>query len=294
MIIINILKNIIRHPFNKNRKIKSFLIFLKWQLVSRVWDNLLVHQLSQKSRILVKNGLIGVTGNIYTGLFEFEDMMFSLHLLEKGDLFIDIGANVGVYSVLLSGEKNVNSIAFEPIPDTFKILESNVKLNNLENLVSLYNCGLGNEKKVVKFVSDLDVSNHVSPDQNIIGENIITIDILTLDDLSISDPTLIKIDVEGFELEVLKGASKILAAKTLIAIIIELNGSGEKYGVNDTEVHKYLLEFGFHPVSYNPFNRELNSLGNFGNKNTIYIRDRELVISRIANSRKIMVQDRNI
>ena len=71
MIIINILKNIIRHPFNKNRKIKSLLIFFKWQLVSRIWDNLLVYQLSQKTKILVKNGLIGATGNIYTGLFEF-------------------------------------------------------------------------------------------------------------------------------------------------------------------------------------------------------------------------------
>ena len=294
MIIINILKNIIRHPFNKNRKIKSLLIFFKWQLVSRLWDNLLVYQLSQNTKILVKNGLIGVTGNIYTGLFEFEDMMFSLHLLEQGDLFIDIGANVGVYSVLLSGEKKANSIAFEPIPDTFRILESNVKLNNLENFVNLYNCGLGNEKKKVKFVSDLDVSNHVSSDQNIIGENIITVDILTLNDLNISNPTLIKIDVEGFELEVLKGANKILEAKGLIAIIIELNGSGEKYGIKDIDVHNYLLEFGFQPVSYNPFNRKLYDLKMFGTKNTIYIRDREQVISKIANSRKIVVQDRNI
>ena len=294
MIIINILKNIIRHPFNKNRKIKSLLIFFKWQLVSRLWDNLLVYQLSQNTKILVKNVLIGVTGNIYTGLFEFEDMMFSLHLLEQGDLFIDIGANVGVYSVLLSGEKKANSIAFEPIPDTFRILESNVKLNNLENFVNLYNCGLGNEKKKVKFVSDLDVSNHVSSDQNIIGENIITVDILTLNDLNISNPTLIKIDVEGFELEVLKGANKILEAKGLIAIIIELNGSGEKYGIKDIDVHNYLLEFGFQPVSYNPFNRKLYDLKMFGTKNTIYIRDREQVISKIANSRKIVVQDRNI
>ena len=294
MIIINILKNIIRHPFNKNRKIKSLLIFFKWQLVSRLWDNLLVYQLSQNTKILVKNGLIGVTGNIYTGLFEFEDMMFSLHLLEQGDLFIDIGANVGVYSVLLSGEKKANSIAFEPIPDTFRILESNVKLNNLENFVNLYNCGLGNEKKKVKFVSDLDVSKHVSSDQNIIGENIITVDILTLNDLNISNPTLIKIDVEGFELEVLKGANKILEAKGLIAIIIELNGSGEKYGIKDIDVHNYLLEFGFQPVSYNPFNRKLYDLKMFGTKNTIYIRDREQVISKIANSRKIVVQDRNI
>lgn len=294
MTIINILKNIIRHPFNKNRKIKSLLIFFKWQLVSRIWDNLLVHQLSQKTKILVKNGLTGVTGNIYTGLFEFEDMMFSLHLLEQGDLFIDIGANVGVYSVLLSGEKKANSIAFEPIPDTFRILESNVKINNLENLVNLYNCGLGNEKKKVKFVSDLDVSNHVSSDQNIIGENIITVDILTLNDLNISNPTLIKIDVEGFELEVLKGASKILESKGLIAIIIELNGSGEKYGIKDTDVHNYLLEFGFQPVSYNPFDRELYDLKMFGNKNTIYIRDRVRVISKIANSRKIVVQDRHV
>ena len=291
MQLINILKNIIRHPFNKNRKIISILLFFKWQLVSRVWDNYLVYQLTQNTRILVKNGLIGVTGNIYTGLFEFEDMMFSLHLLENGDTFLDIGSNVGVYSVLLSGEKKAKSIAFEPIPATFKILESNVKLNNLECLVNLYNCGLGSEKKNVRFVSDLDVSNHVSSDQSVIGENIINVNILTVDDLNITEPTLIKIDVEGFELEVLKGARKTLASKTLIAIIIELNGSGQKYGVNDSDVHKYLLEFGFYPISYNPYKRELFSLEKFGDKNTIYIRDRDLVNSRIAYSRKIYIQD---
>ena len=93
-------------------------------------------------------------------------------------------------------------------------------MNNLENFVNLYNCGLGNEKKKVKFVSDLDVSNHVSSDQNIIGENIITVDILTLNDLNISNPTLIKIDVEGFELEVLKGANKILEAKSVVLVIL--------------------------------------------------------------------------
>ena len=112
--------------------------------------------------------------------------------------------------------------------------------------------------------------------------------------MNISNPTLIKIDVEGFELEVLKGANKILEAKGLIAIIIELNGSGEKYGIKDIDVHNYLLEFGFQPVSYNPFNRKLYDLKMFGTKNTIYIRDREQVISKIANSRKIVVQDRNI
>ena len=52
------------------------------------------------SRLLVQTGMTGATGNIYTGLHEFEDMGFALHFLQEGDYFIDLGVNVGSYTVL--------------------------------------------------------------------------------------------------------------------------------------------------------------------------------------------------
>jgi FkbM family methyltransferase len=294
MELIKVLLNILNHPFNQKRKLKAFIVFFKWQLVSRIWRNFLIHQLTENSKVLVRNGLIGVTGNIYTGLLEFEDMMFALHLLEKDDVFIDVGANVGVYSIMLSAEKQANSFAFEPIPETFKILETNVKINNLENKIKIFNIGLGKERNKIKFFSNLDVSNHVISNQEVTGENVITLDISPLDDLSISEPVCMKIDVEGFEMEVLKGANSLLKSKSLNAIIIELNGSGLKYGVKDIDIHNYLLNYGFVPISYNPFKREIKDLDIYGNKNTIYIRDKFIVNSRLIRSSKININGQRI
>lgn len=52
------------------------------------------------ARLMVRNGMTGATGNIYCGLHEFTDMSFVLHLLRPDDLFVDVGANIGSYTVL--------------------------------------------------------------------------------------------------------------------------------------------------------------------------------------------------
>ncbi len=62
-------------------------------------------------------------------------------------------------------------------------------------------------------------------------------------------PTLMKIDVEGFETEILNGGEKILDDEKLKTIIIELNGSGGKYGYSDHEIHSKLLAKNFKPYS---------------------------------------------
>ena len=54
-------------------------------------------------RLAFQRGMTGATGNFYVGLHEFADMMLPLHFLREGDLFLDIGANVGSYTVLASG-----------------------------------------------------------------------------------------------------------------------------------------------------------------------------------------------
>lgn len=61
--------------------------------------------------------------------------MVPLHFLRPGDLFLDIGANVGTYTVLASGVCGGKIMAFEPDPRTLRHLQRNIELNQLENLV---------------------------------------------------------------------------------------------------------------------------------------------------------------
>jgi hypothetical protein len=55
------------------------------------------------TRLLVARGMRGATGNVYVGLHEFEEMAFALHALRPSSRFIDVGANVGSYTVLAAG-----------------------------------------------------------------------------------------------------------------------------------------------------------------------------------------------
>ncbi len=72
----------------------------------------------------------GATGNLGVGLHEFVDMAFVVHFLREGDLFLDIGANVGSFTVLAAGVARARSFAFEPIADTARDLRRNIAVVN--------------------------------------------------------------------------------------------------------------------------------------------------------------------
>lgn len=107
-----------------------------------------------------------------------------------------------------------------------------------------------------------------------------------LDELA-DEAAMIKIDVEGFEMEVIQGADSLFKKSSLQAVLIELNGLGLRYGFHDEDIHALLLNFGFTPVSYDPFMRKLTSMGYYKDAgNTLYVRrtgelDRRL---RVAQS----------
>jgi hypothetical protein len=97
---------------------------------------------------------------------------------------------------------------------------------------------------------------------------------------------MLKIDVEGFEFNVLAGASKTLSNRNVLGLIIELNGSGNEYGLTNEEIHEKIINYGFASYSYNPFSRVLTELSDYNKNggNTIYIRDVELVQIRCKSA----------
>ena len=100
------------------------------------------------------------------------------------------------------------------------------------------NIGLAEQKSSINFSSNLDALNHVVLQEKH-NTSVVKVDVSKLDDiLDHKCPIVIKIDVEGYELQVLNGAKKILDNPSLIAVIVELNGVGKRYGVDDEEIHK--------------------------------------------------------
>jgi hypothetical protein len=120
------------------------------------------------------------------------------------------------------------------------------------------------------------------------SENTIEVEVNTLDSLlPNANPSLIKVDVEGYEYHVIQGAKKTLANPSLKAVIIELNGLGSNFGFSDQSIHEELLSFGFRPYVYEPLKRELSKIDSFGHHNTMYVRDEAFVLQRIREAESI-------
>jgi hypothetical protein len=104
-------------------------------------------------------------------------------------------------------------------------------------------------------------------------------------------PALIKIDVEGYETEVISGASGVLNRKELFGVIMELNGAGARYGFDEDALHRRMLDYGFKAFSYLPFERRLVQLTrkHASIANAIYVRNLEVVSERLRTARAFSV-----
>lgn len=276
---VNVFRFIIDHPLNRDQKMRAAGRFLARQIRSRLSRDPIVIPFVNHSKLLVSQGMTGATGNIYCGLHEFEDMAFLLHLLRPDDLFIDVGANVGSYTVLAAAVCRAACISIEPIPSTFKHLTENIQLNAISGKVTAKNVGAGSQKESLKFTADQDTTNHVLAKNEETSANVIAVEVDTLDHIvGHLNPTLIKIDVEGFELEVLQGGSQVLKTGSLLALIIEKNENHNRYGHDLTHLKKILGDCGFISIGYDPFKRTLLPFGQntSASNNIIYVKENRL------------------
>ncbi len=155
------------------------------------------------------------------------------HLIKKhirpGTTVIDVGAHMGHYTIPFSRYAGPNGlvIAFEPQRSVFWELAMNATLNHLNN-VKLYNYALSNEEKYSFMLHDAPVMNKVGFLNS--GENKISdsgkgnrVKIKTLDSFNFTNVSLIKIDVEGLEIDVIEGSKDTIARYKPI-LLVEICG----------------------------------------------------------------------
>jgi FkbM family methyltransferase len=219
--------------------------------------------------------MTGATGNVYCGLHEFEDMAFVMHALRPDDLFVDVGANVGSYTVLASGAVGARCVSFEPAPRAYRALLDNLRLNDLTARVEARNECLASAPGEAEFTVGLDTVNHVvARSQG--GVETVHVALNTLDAaLAKRAPMMLKIDVEGYETAVIAGADETFRSRALCAVLMELNGSGARYGFDDRRLHEQMLRYDFTPAAYDPLRRELRPRAWDGpcGGNLLYVRD---------------------
>ena len=139
------------------------------------------------------------------------------NVLRPGDLFIDVGSNIGTYAIW-AAENGADVIALEPARDTFELLKENIKLNGYH--VHAINAAAGMASGTTRFTSGRDCVNHFDPSGSV------EIAVVTLDAV-IGDRAVagVKIDVEGFELDVLRGCLHALSEQRVMLIQLEWNST---------------------------------------------------------------------
>jgi FkbM family methyltransferase len=270
------------HPLTRNHRLAALARVCVWQARSRLRDEIAVPWVSG-TKLVVSRSMTGATGNIYVGLHEFSDMGFTLHFLRPSDVFVDVGANVGSYTVLASGVCGAKSIAVEPDQTTMKHLRLNLEINRLRDMVVTELVAIGAHEGFVNFSVGLDCINHV-----VIGgmDNVQQVHMKTLDKITASvELTMIKIDVEGYEAEVLMGAKETLQKPSLKVVLTENHSPA---------VTAPLVAAGFERYRYDPFGRTLRPAQMEEDGNALFVRDLDLVEDRISTASTFRVLNRDI
>jgi len=181
-----------------------------------------------------------------------------LSVLKRDDVAFDVGANVGIHTVFMAKKVGGSGrvYAFEPEQYVAKMLGENLKLNGLDNVV-LFQVALGAQKKEGELYLDPKIGKGslslIKTAKNTASQHV---SIIPGDDLAQEEglpiPNLIKIDVEGYEMSVLKGLKKTLAHKDCSCLCCEIHPFLLPAGFRQEDIMDYAGHFGFVPISIYP------------------------------------------
>ncbi len=184
----------------------------------------------------------------FDGEYEPETIKAIEQNLKKGDVFVDIGANIGAISLPVAKRNKVEVFSFEPAPRIFSILEKNQEENNLNN-VHLMRLGLSDKVGETDFYES-DRMHGWSGMVKIDSFQKCRVPTTTLDIFAVENKieriAVLKADVQGWEYFVFKGAEKLLEEKRIDVIVFEFESWAEgNAGLELGAAQQYLIDKGY-------------------------------------------------
>ncbi len=216
-------RQIWRHPNNRGRRLRRLVGSVFFQLRKRLGLAPATLPLVGDLRVIADTGAGGVSNLVYFGsYFEYDELRFCERYLRPGDHVVDGGANIGLVSLLLCrwvGDQG-SVTAFEPAPTAARQMRGNLELNRVAN-VELIEAALGAHDGTTQLIADMDVSNQLVREAP--GDHAVeTVRVVRLEEvLEDRAYALVKLDLEGAELDALRGAEALLAADRLPVLLLE-------------------------------------------------------------------------
>jgi FkbM family methyltransferase len=247
-----------------------------WQdVVRRPWTIRLIGE--RRLRVYPHSDM--ATDALYFRMVEPRDMRFAMEFLKPGDVFVDVGANVGVYSLLASSIPDVNIESFEPSPPAFSRLAENVRLNGLEARVVMHRDLVGDVDGVARLTPGR--GNHITFGG---GADAIAVPIVRLDSILPRTPrriALMRFDVAGREAAALAGAAATLAADRP-ALIVE--------GIWEN-IEPTVTQLGYARFDYDPATRELAPVRARVSDTLLLLADVDDARRRVGSERRVTRSD---
>ncbi len=213
--------------------------------------------------------------NIYfLGAYESAELNLLKRHLSEDSVFVDIGANFGLYS-LVASQKITNSgkiICFEPFPKNYAALKKNISLNSKSYIIS-ENIALGDKKDELSLYYQPNEKNLGMVSANFMeNSKTIEVDVMSFDEYvnenGVDKIDFIKIDVEGFENQVITGMKKTLELFSPM-ILIEIFDEGIIKS-NHNNAHDYLTHIGYSKYFIDDFGNLTSENTNANRKNYLY------------------------
>ena len=234
----NVVKFVWEHPSNEGERTRALLRAARFQARGRILHRRTLARLGERSLIWADLHRTGASRVVYANPPDHHEMLIWRNGLRPGDLFIDVGANVGSYAIW-AAELGAEVIALEPADDTFALLKENVALNGYQ--IRTIRAAAGAEPGTARFTSGRDCVNRLDPG-GIAETAVITIDSI------IGNRTVagMKVDVEGFEIEVLRGCERALSEHRMRLIQLEWNSTSMRaVGTDRGPVADLLAKHGY-------------------------------------------------
>lgn len=228
------------HPANRGRRIRSLARAALFQVRGRVGVRTLA-RIGEQGRMWAILHRSAAANVLYANPPDWNEMTAWRRLLSDGDLFVDVGSNVGSYA-LWAADCGAEVIAVEPSTATADLLRANVSLNRFP--ICVVRCALANASGEMNLTETFDSMNHLLLESSDLGERVAVITLDQLLDGRVA--TGIKVDVEGVERLVLEGARVSLSQERIKIIQLEWNEMSHRVLGEDREpVAAILDEFGY-------------------------------------------------
>lgn len=178
-----------------------------------------------------------------------------LNMLQEGDTAFDIGANIGIHTILMAKKVGQNGkiIAFEPEDNNYEALLNNININNLRNILPV-NTALGDtfdegNLHIRKHIGTGAISLIKTDDSQSCQKVEIRPGDFLVQKLKLPIPKVIKIDVEGYEYPVLKGLSKTLSNEQCKLLCCEIHKTLYPFGTTKEDIVDFIKILGFRSIN---------------------------------------------